>query len=156
MAPQRRPIRVIRVNGRGGKGLTSISSTGSNSGMGGMFYRAEVFQLIGFCMEIHRELGKGHDEVIYKDDLVIELSRAQIPYSREKNYEVIYQGVLLPHRYYADFVVWDKILFEAKAVQALTDSHTKQVLNYLAASKLRLGLLANFGAGSLEWRRIIL
>src|SRR5438874_7938154 len=56
-------------------------------------------------MEIHRELGKGHDEVIYKDALVIELSRAEIPFSREKNYEITYKGVILPHYYYADFRV---------------------------------------------------
>src|SRR5438067_12734593 len=80
--------------------------------MNELLYKEEVFQLVGFCMEIHRELGKGHDEITYK-------------------------GVILPHYYYADFVVWDKILFEAKAVEKLSDSHIKQVLNYLAASKLR-------------------
>ena len=107
-------------------------------------------------MEIHRGLGKGHDEAIYKDALVVELSRAGIPFSREKNYEITYKGVILPHYYYADFVVWDKILFEAKAVEKLTDSHLKQVLNYLAASKLRVGLLVNFGSDVLEWKRVIL
>jgi GxxExxY protein len=106
-----------------------------------LLYKEEIFQLVGLCMEIHRELGKGHDEVIYKDALVVELTRAGIPFSREKNYEITYKGVILPHYYYADFVVWDKILFEAKAVEKLTDSHLKQVLNYLAASKLRVGLL---------------
>ena len=111
---------------------------------------------MGFCMEIHRELGKGHDEVIYKDAFVIELSRAGIPFSREKNYEITYKGVILPHYYYADFAVWDKILFEAKALEKLTDSHIKQVLNYLAASKLRVGLLVNFGGDVLEWKRVIL
>ena len=67
--------------------------------------------------------------------------------------EEIFQLVGL---YYADFVVWDKILFEAKAVEKLTDSHIKQVLNYLAASKLRIGLLVNFGGDVLEWKTIIL
>ena len=99
--------------------------------MNELLYKEEVFQLVGFCMEIHRELGKGHDEITYK-------------------------GVVLPHYYYADFVVWDKILFEAKAVEKLTDSHIKQVLNYLAASKLRLGLLVIFGGDSLEWKRVVL
>ena len=99
--------------------------------MSELLYKEEVFQLVGLCMEIHRELGKGHDEIIYK-------------------------GVILPHYYYADFVVWDKILFEAKAIEKLTDSHIKQVLNYLAASKLRLGLLVDFGGDSLEWKRIVL
>ena len=82
-----------------------------------LLYKEEVFQLVGVCMEIHRELGKGHDEVIYKDALVVELSRAAIPFLREKNYEITYKGVILPHYYYADFIVWDKILFEAKAVR---------------------------------------
>ena len=124
--------------------------------MSELLYKQECFQLVGLCMEIHRELGKGHDEVIYKDALVVELSRANIPFSRERKYEVTYKDVILPHHYFADFVVWDKIIFEAKAVEKLTDSHVKQVLNYLAASKLRLGLLVNFGADSLEWKRVIL
>jgi GxxExxY protein len=113
--------------------------------MSELVYKEEVFQLVGFCMEIHRELGKGHDEIVYKDAFVVELSRAGIPFLREKNYEITYKGVILPHYYYADFVVWDKILFEAKAVEKLADSHIKQVLNYLAAWKLRLGVLVNFG-----------
>ncbi len=124
--------------------------------MSELLYKQECSQLVGLCMEIHRELGKGHDEVIYKDALVVELSRANIPFSRERKYEVTYKGVILPHHYFADFVVWDKIIFEAKALEKLTDSHVKQVLNYLAASKLRLGLLVNFGADSLEWKRVIL
>jgi GxxExxY protein len=113
-----------------------------------LLYKEEVFQLVGVCMEIHRELGKGHDEIIYKDALVVELSRAGIPFLREKNYEITYKGAIHPHYYYADFVVWGKILLEAKAVEKLTDSHVKQVLNFLAASKLRLDLLVNFGGDS--------
>lgn len=124
--------------------------------MSELIYKEESFTLVGLCMEIHRELGKGHDELIYKDAFVVELSRANIPFAREKNYEVTYKGVILPHHYYADFVVWDKILFEAKAIEKLAGPHIKQVLNYLAASRLRLGLLVNFGADSLEWKRVVL
>ncbi|HMP81798.1 MAG TPA: GxxExxY protein [Verrucomicrobiota bacterium] len=124
--------------------------------MSDLLYREESHRLIGLCMEIHRELGKGHDEVIYKDALVVELSRAQVTFTREKPYQINYKGVILPHSYRADFVVWDKILFEGKAVEKLTDAHVKQVLNYLAASNLKLGLLVNFGGDSLEWRRVIL
>ena len=123
--------------------------------MSELLYKEEVFKLVGHCMEVHRELGKGQDEVLYKDALVVEFQRAQIPFSRERKYEVNYKGVVLPHHYYADFVVWDKILFEAKAVERLTEAHVKQVLNYLAVSKLELGLLFNFGSDSLEWKRII-
>lgn len=124
--------------------------------MSELLYKDEVFQLVGLCMEIHRELGKGHDEVIYKDALVVELQRAQIPFSRELKYEISYKSVILPHHYRADFVIWNKILVKAKAVERLTDAHVKQVINYLAASKLEAGLLVNFGADSLEWKRVVL
>ena len=124
--------------------------------MSELLYKDEVFKLVGYCMEIHRELGKGHDETIYKDALVVELQRAKIPFSREQKFEVSYKGVILPHFYFADFTVWGKIIFEAKAVEQLTDAHVKQGLNYLAASKLELGLLVNFGGNSLEWKRVVL
>ena len=124
--------------------------------MADLLYRDETHRLIGLCMEVHRELGKGHDEVVYKDALVVELSRAGIPFEREKKYEITYKGVLLAHPYYADFAIWDKIVFEAKAIERLIDAHIKQVLNYLAASKLKVGLLVNFGGDSLEWKRVIL
>ena len=124
--------------------------------MAELFYKEEVFSLVGFCMEIHRELGKGHDEILYKDALVVDLQRTGIPFSREQYYQVAYKGVVLPHHYRADFVVWDKLLLEAKAVERLTEAHVKQVLNYLAISKLELGLLVNFGRDSLEWKRVVL
>ena len=120
-----------------------------------MIYKAEAFAIIGACMEVHRELGNGHDEVICEDALELELSGKQIAFTREKQYQIDYKGVILPHKYFADFVVFDKILLEAKAVEHLTDSHVKQVLNYLAASKLKLGLLMNFGSDSLEFRRVV-
>ena len=82
--------------------------------MNELVYKEKVSQLIGLCMEIHRELGKGHDEVVYKDALVVELSRAGIPFSREKNYEIIYKGVTPAHFYYADFVVWDRFSLKPK------------------------------------------
>lgn len=119
-------------------------------------YKDEVFQLVGYCMEVHKELGRGQDEVIYKDALVVELERAKIPFAREQPFEVTYKGVVLPHSFRADYVIWDKILFEAKACERLTDAHLKQVMNYLAVSKLQLGLLVNFGASSLEWKRVVL
>jgi len=83
--------------------------------MSDLLYKEEVFKLVGFYMEIHRELGKGYDEVIYKNALVVELQRSNIPFSRERKYEVDYKDVVLPHFYFADFVIWDKILFEGKA-----------------------------------------
>ena len=121
-----------------------------------LLYKDECYHLVGLCMEVHKELGKGHSEAVYKDALVVELNRAVIPFTREQEFEIRYKDIILPHHYFADFVIDGKILFEAKAVECLCDAHVKQVLNYLAASKLRLGLLVNFGADSLEWKRIVL
>ena len=124
--------------------------------MSDLIYKDEAFQIIGCCMEVHRELGKGHNEVIYKDALQVELALKHIVFSREKSYTISYKGVVLPHKYFADFIVLEKIVLEAKAVECLTESHLKQALNYLAASKLRLGLVANFGEDSLTWKRVVL
>ena len=124
--------------------------------MGELIYKDEAFKIVGCCMEVHRELGKGHNEVIYKDALEIEFKRQGIPFTREQEYKLTYKGVVLPHKYFADFVVMDKIILEAKAIECLTDSHIKQTLNYLAASKLKLGLLVNFGEDSLTYKRVVL
>ena len=124
--------------------------------MGELIYKEEAFKIIGCCMEVHRELGKGHNEVIYKDALEIEFQRQGVPFKRELEFRLIYKGVTLPHNYFADFVVLDKIILEVKAIECLIDSHVKQTLNYLAASKLRLGLLVNFGEDSLNYKRVIL
>ena len=124
--------------------------------MGELIYKDEAFKIIGCCMEAHRELGKGHDEVIYKDALEIEFQRQGISFKRELEFKLAYKGVILPHNYFADFVVMDKIILEAKAIECLIDSHVKQTLNYLAASKLKLGLLVNFGEDSLTYKRVVL
>ncbi len=124
--------------------------------MGDLLYKEEAFKIIGLCMEVHRELGKGQDEVIYKDALEVECRRNSVPFVRERKFEIEYKGVILPHFYHADFVLFDKILFEGKACERLTDAHLKQVLNYLAVSKLKLGLLVNFGEDSLVWKRVVL
>lgn len=95
-------------------------------------------------------LGKGHNEVIYGDALEIEFTQKGIPCSPEKKYKIEYKGVLLPHYYYVDFVLYDNIILEIKVIKEVIGSNIKQTLNYLAASKLKLGLLINFGEGSLK------
>jgi GxxExxY protein len=121
-----------------------------------LIYKEECFRIVGACMEVHRELGKGHNENIYQDALELEFKAKGISFVREQPYTVSYKGTVLPHSYFADFIVLDTILLEAKAIEQLTDSHSKQVLNYLAASKLQLGLLVNFGQDSLVWKRVVL
>jgi GxxExxY protein len=121
-----------------------------------LIHKAESFKIIGVCMEVHRQLGKGHSEIIYKDALEYEFQRASIPFAREMEFSIQYKEIVLPQKYFADFVVFGNILLDVKAVETLTDSHVKQVLNYLAASKLRLELLINFGEDSLAYKRVVL
>ena len=115
-----------------------------------------TYQIIGCCMEVHKNLGKGFNEIVYKDALEIEFKLKGIPFQREKEFNIEYKGIVLPRKYNADFVVFDKIILEAKAIETLTSSHLKQTLNYLALSKLRLGLLVNFGEDSMKHKRVIL
>ena len=88
--------------------------------MSDLLYKVEAFKIIGLCMEVHRELGKGQDEVIYKDALEEECRRNSLPFVRERKYEIEYKGVILPHFYFADFVIFDKIRFEGKACEDAT------------------------------------
>ncbi|TGV03200.1 GxxExxY protein [Flavivirga rizhaonensis] len=124
--------------------------------MSDLIYKEEAYKIIGICMEVHNQLGKGFNEVVYADALEIELMDNGIPYSRERKFGITYKGNLLPHKYKADFIINDKIVLELKAINCLTTSNIKQTLNYLAVSKLKLGLLINFGEDSLKYKRIVL
>lgn len=124
--------------------------------MDDIYLKEESYKIIGLCMEVHKILGKGHSEVVYKDALEYEFKINSIPFEREKNYEIGYKDIILPRKYVADFVVYNEIIFEVKAISQLTNSDIKQTLNYLASSKNKLGLLVNFGEDSLKYKRIIL
>jgi GxxExxY protein len=113
-------------------------------------------QLNGIAMKVHRILGRGLSEVLYKDALEYELQQAGIPYHREKLYKVPYCDIILKHKYKADFVVQENILLEVKARRIVIEDHLKQTLNYLAISKIPLAILYNFGEKSLFIKRIVL
>ncbi len=119
-------------------------------------FQQESYQIIGICMEVHRILGKGLLEIIYKDAIEQEFNLNNIPYEREKKYEVTYKGLTLPHSFFADFVVFGKIILEVKAQKKMVDEHYNWVINYLALSKCQLGLIVNFGEHSLISKRLIL
>lgn len=123
--------------------------------MGDIIYKEESFQIIGKCMEVHNELGPGFLEILYKDALELEFRKANIPYEREKKYDVYYKGKRLPHYYYADFVVFDEIILEVKGVSGIADEFIAQTLNYLKASDNKLGLIVNFGELNLNFKRIV-
>lgn len=116
----------------------------------------ESYQIIGICMEVHRVLGRGLLEIVYKDAIKYEFKKKEIPYEREKKYEVEYKEIILPHYFFADFVVFDKIILEVKAQKEIVDEHYSWVINYLGISKCPLGLIVNFGENSLVTKRVIL
>lgn len=119
--------------------------------------KEEAYELIGHCMEVHTTLGTGFSEAVYKDALEYELRQNRIPFGREVEYRVRYKDIILPHYYYfADFVVFDQIILEAKAVSELKNEHIEQTINYLAVSGMELGLLVNFRKPRLEYKRLIL
>jgi len=121
-----------------------------------LIYKEEAFEIVGICMEVHRLLGKGLLEIVYKDALEYEFNKRIIPYAREKGYPVKYKDIILPHSFNADFVVRDKIIFEVKAKSDFANADVAQTINYLRLSNLKLGLLVNFGTTSLEYKRIVL
>jgi GxxExxY protein len=120
------------------------------------YLKDKTYSIIGLCMEVHKVLGKGHNENEYGDALEYEFKMNNIPYEREKQYNINYKDIVLPRYYFSDFTVFGEIILELKAIQTLTSSETKQVLNYLAASKNKIGLLVNFGEDSLKYKRLIL
>lgn len=120
------------------------------------YLKDETYKIIGICMEVHRILGKGHNENVYGDALEYEFKINHIPYERERKYNIEYKEIILPRYYFSDFTVFDEIILELKAIQELSSSEIKQTLNYLAASKNKIGLLINFGEDSLKYKRVIL
>lgn len=116
----------------------------------------ETYEIIGICMEVHRNLGSGLLEIIYKDAIEIELKAKNIPFETEKEFPIEYKGQILPHRFYADFVVNGNIILEIKAVKEFSKEHLAQLLNYMKISGSELGLLFNFYPSSLQYKRYIL
>lgn len=124
--------------------------------MSKLIYKEESYDIIGKCMEVHKNLGSGFLEIVYKDALEYEFKNAEIPYEREKEYIVNYKGRILPHKFYADFVVFNKIILEVKGISGISDEHIAQTINYLKVSGNKLGLIVNFGELSLNYKRIVL
>jgi len=115
-----------------------------------------TYKINGLAMQVHRELGMGCLEIVYKDALEYEFHLAGIAYEREKQFPVIYRGVELKHKFNADFVVEGHIVIEAKAQNGIAYENYKQTINYLAITKCPLALIYNFNAPSLEIKRVIL
>lgn len=118
--------------------------------------QSETYKIIGICMEVHNNLGKGFSEIVYKDALEVEFKSENIFFEREKEYSVNYKGNILPHKFYADFVVFGNIILEIKSVEKLADEHIAQALNYLKVSQNKVALIVNFNEDKLQYKRLIL
>lgn len=112
-----------------------------------------TYKIIGCCMKIHRTLGNGFQEVIYQRCLVIELRKTELSFEREKEQPIFYEGIQVGTRR-ADFTVEGKVIVELKAVIRLEAVHLAQAKNYVVAYNFPVGLLINFGANSLEYKKI--
>ena len=115
----------------------------------------QTYAIIGAAMAVHRELGHGFLEAVYQEALELELKHVGIPYLREVELPVRYLGVKLNTGYRADFLCYDAVIVELKAVERMATREEAQLLNYLKASKKERGLLLNFGSSSLEHKRMV-
>jgi GxxExxY protein len=121
-----------------------------------VLFKKESYAIIGAAMEVHRTLGNGFLESVYQESLGLEFNKRQIPFSREYILELFYKGDKLSKYFVADFICFEKIVLELKSVSGLTNEHEAQVFNYLKATQMNLALLINFGANSLQYKRIVL
>jgi GxxExxY protein len=115
-----------------------------------------TYKIIGLCMEVHRVLGHGFSEVVYKDAMEIEATSMGVLYEREKKHEVHYKGSPLFHKFFSDFEFEQQLIVEVKAAEgAITDDFIAKTLNYMKVSGCKVGLIVNFGRSSLEYKRLV-
>ncbi|MFD2563269.1 GxxExxY protein [Aquimarina rubra] len=124
--------------------------------MGDIIHKKESYEVLGALFEVHNNLGGGFLEIVYGDALEYEFNLRGIPFEREKRYDVNYKDIVLKHHFYADFVVYDKIVLEIKSVKYTHEAHIAQCLNYLKVSGNKLAILANFESERLDYQRIVL
>lgn len=121
-----------------------------------LLYEEETGKILKACMNVFNELGNGFLEAVYQEALAIEFEEMHIPFERETKIDIFYKGKKLDKEYYADFICYDKIIVEIKAISKLVNANKAQVINYLHGTKLPVGLLVNFGESSLKWERLTL
>jgi len=125
--------------------------------MAELLYKDEVYSIIGAAMEVYNDLGPGFGEAIYQEALEIETDSRKIPNDPQQDICIKYKGIKLKQFFKPDFICYDKIIVEIKALDRLTSHEEARLLNYLKATGLPVGLLVNFGTEKdLEWKRMIL
>ena len=114
-----------------------------------------TYKIIGAAMEVHKELGCGFLEAVYQEALAIEFKMREMPYKQQQVIEIMYKEIPLEKKYQPDFLCYNEIIVEIKALSGLTGNDEAQIINYLKATKLKVGLLINFGTKSLEHKRFV-
>lgn len=121
-----------------------------------LLLKDEVFAIVGAAIEVHRELGSGFLEAVYQEALEIELREREIPFEAQKALRIQYKGCTLDKQYFADLVCFSQVIVELKALDRLSGTEEAQILNYLKATGMRVGVLVNFGSSKkLEWKRFV-
>ena len=124
--------------------------------MAEIMFKEESYQIIGACFEVYKDKGQGFLEAVYQECLELELQLQNIPFLSHPELQLSYKGQTLVQKYRPDFLCFEKILLELKAVVEFTDAHRAQVHNYLKATGYKLGLLVSFGAnGGVKYERIV-
>ena len=119
-------------------------------------YKDLTQEIIGAAMEVHRELGSGFLEYVYEEAICYELNSRKIYFERQKELDIYYKDLIIPGKYKPDLMIENKVIVELKAKINLTEIDEAQLLNYLKATKIRVGLLLNFSKKSLEVKRRIM
>jgi GxxExxY protein len=123
---------------------------------GELLFKDEVYAVVGAAIEVHRELNCGFLESVYQEALEMELRDRQIKFTAQQPLRISYKGRLLEKNFVADLICFDCILVELKAMDRLSGKEEAQILNYLKATGLRVGLVINFGdPGRLDWKRFV-
>ena len=120
-----------------------------------LLFEEESYKIIGTCIAVHKKLGTGFQQPIYKEVLQKEFKKNKIPFEKQKQLQVFYDGTVLKEPFTADFVCYDTIIIEIKSMSSIPQEAKQQVVNYLKATNFKLGLLINFGESSLKWKRLI-
>ena len=116
---------------------------------------AETYKILGACINVHKQLGNGFSESVYREALAMELQKAEIPFEQEKKLPVFYEGKPLNSHFTADFVCFDTIILNIKSLGFIPQPLKQEVLKFLKATNLEIGYLVNFGEKSLTWKRYI-
>lgn len=121
--------------------------------MADLIFKEEAYKIIGSCFEVYNELGPGFLEAVYQEALYIEFQKQGIPFTAQAEMNIFYKGIQLKKKYYPDFLCYDEIILEIKAMENFSPADEAQLLNYLKGTKKPLGLLVNFGAEKLQYKR---